>query len=116
MEAILTSNYIIFAATFIIPRCPGSPITLPTIALPIELQKPFGLGPAPFLLGATVEHHLKHSSSNWAEILIFGSYVDNYLIPIENREELKEATYQIRSCFGKPVSIAGNSCPIAQKN
>ena len=30
----------------------------------------FGLGPAPFLLGATLEHHLEKSTSPWAKKLI----------------------------------------------
>ena len=59
----------------------------------------FGLVTSPFLLGATVEHHLKNSECPWAEKLIRGSYVDNYIVPIETPDQIPQAVKEIRECF-----------------
>ena len=59
----------------------------------------FGLGPAPFLLGAVVERHLANSNSPWAPKLIRGSYCDNYLVAIDHPDQISSAVREIRSLF-----------------
>jgi hypothetical protein len=59
----------------------------------------FGLSSAPFLLGATVEYHLETHSSEWSRKLINGSYVDNYILPIEEASIIPRAVSEIRELF-----------------
>jgi hypothetical protein len=59
----------------------------------------FGLNAAPFLLGATVQYHLEQSQSRWAEKLLKGSYVDNYIVGIDYPGEVESATKEIRQTF-----------------
>ena len=66
----------------------------------------FGLGPAPFLLGATVEHHLEQSASPWAPKLMRGSYVDNYLFSVDEPAQISSAAREIRDLFWQ----AGFNC------
>ena len=61
----------------------------------------FGLGPAPFLLGATIQYHLSQSDSRWASALENGSYVDNYVVPVSDSEEIVNAVHEIRKVFWK---------------
>jgi hypothetical protein len=54
---------------------------------------------APFLLGAVLEHHIEKESSKWGALLLRGSYVDNYVIPIEREDEFHPAVREIRELF-----------------
>jgi hypothetical protein len=59
----------------------------------------FGLTCSPFLLGATIEHHLNKNPGKWNDKLILGSYVDNYIIDIDEPEQIEEAIIEIRELF-----------------
>ena len=59
-----------------------------------------------FLLGTTVEHHLEQSASPWAPKLIRGSYVDNYLVSVDEPHQIGPAAKEIRNLFWQ----AGFNC------
>jgi hypothetical protein len=61
----------------------------------------FGLNCAPFLLGATVEHHLKQNANKYSDKLIRGSYVDNYIVEVKEPDEVPFAVSEIRQLFWK---------------
>ena len=59
----------------------------------------FGIISSPYLLGATVEHHLSQVKSELAGLLTKGVYVDNFIIPIPSPPDIYETAEEIRRIF-----------------
>jgi hypothetical protein len=59
----------------------------------------FGVISSPYLLGATTEHHLSQTSDALAQQLINGSYVDNYIVPIHNPDDIHGVAAKARNLF-----------------
>jgi hypothetical protein len=59
----------------------------------------FGLNCAPFLLGATLEYHLERNPRPWSENLMKGSYVDNFILSLDNPGTIDGLVRDIRELF-----------------
>ncbi|HEX4852286.1 MAG TPA: reverse transcriptase domain-containing protein, partial [Puia sp.] len=59
----------------------------------------FGIIASPYLLGATIEHHLNQHTDSIAKKLIRGSYVDNFIIGLETPSELQTVAAKSRDIF-----------------
>uniref|UniRef100_A0A1I8BIN4 Integrase catalytic domain-containing protein n=1 Tax=Meloidogyne hapla TaxID=6305 RepID=A0A1I8BIN4_MELHA len=60
---------------------------------------PFGVISSPFLLSATVRHHLESMDDPIAKMVKNNSYVDNILIGVDTKEEAYEAYIKLKSIF-----------------
>uniref|UniRef100_A0A1I8BK02 Integrase catalytic domain-containing protein n=1 Tax=Meloidogyne hapla TaxID=6305 RepID=A0A1I8BK02_MELHA len=60
---------------------------------------PFGVISSPFLLSATVRHHLESMDDPIAKMVKNNSYVDNILIGVDTKEESYEAYIKLKSIF-----------------
>ena len=60
---------------------------------------PFGIISSPFLLSATVRHHLETIDDPIAQIVKNNSYVDNILIGVESTKEAWEAYTRLKNIF-----------------
>ena len=66
---------------------------------------PFGVSSSPFLLAATLKHHLIHHESHLAKELIDNFYVDNILITAPTLEQARE---YVRGARGILIEMALN--------
>ena len=60
---------------------------------------PFGVIPSPFLLGATITHHLQQSDNPFAERIKRDIYVDNVITGVNTLEEAKVLYTETKSLF-----------------
>lgn len=60
---------------------------------------PFGVISSPFLLSATIHHHLRRSHAKIAQELITDTYVDNILLGAQCESEAKEKATEAKQLF-----------------
>ena len=59
----------------------------------------FGIISSPYLLGATVEYHLKKYEEKLAKEICQGSYVDNFIIQVARPEDIRPSVETARRIF-----------------
>ncbi|XP_064469845.1 uncharacterized protein LOC135384579 [Ornithodoros turicata] len=87
---------------FATPPLPGAP--LPPIEIWRMTRVPFGTTASPFLLGATLQHHLKSTNGpdeDVANSLANAFYVDDLLTGADNVEEAKRLTERAEAILQK---------------
>ena len=62
---------------------------------------PFGVVSSPFLLGATIAHHLKQSDNSLATSILRNTYVDNVVTGVQNVAETKKLYIESKELFAK---------------
>ena len=62
---------------------------------------PFGVVSSPFLLGATIAHHLKQSDNSLAASILCNTYVDNVVTGVQNVAEAKKFYIESKELFAK---------------
>ena len=60
---------------------------------------PFGVISSPFLLSATIKHHLQHNVNPTAKLLLRDTYVDNVITGANSLEEAKELYTEAKKLF-----------------
>ena len=63
---------------------------------------PFGMVSSPFLLGATIVHHLKQTNTPLATSLQRDIYVDNVVTVVQNLSEAKNLYTDAKALFANP--------------
>ena len=62
---------------------------------------PFGVVSNPFLLEATIAHHLKQSDNSLAMSILHNTYVDNVVTCVQNVAEAKKLYIESKELFAK---------------
>ena len=60
---------------------------------------PFGIIASPFLLGATIQCHLKEAGSKYAQSVLQGLYVDNVILSVTSLQEAQEFYTEVKALF-----------------
>ena len=66
---------------------------------------PFGGVSSPFLLGATIAHHLKQSNNTLAITVLRDTYVDNVVTGVQSVSEAKKLYTEAKDLFAKASII-----------
>lgn len=89
------------ATRFLWLRDTNKPISKDNIRILRFFRVPFGVISSPFLLCATVDHHLKLQQHRTAEEIRNNVYMDNILMSAKNEEEAREKCKYSKSVFAK---------------
>ena len=78
---------------------PADPFRSNTPRILRSTRVTFGVISSPYLLGATLDFHLSKSKDILARTLVRGAYVDNFIIPVNDRTEVAGIVQRSREIF-----------------